>query len=131
MARNRTRTLTEVELEFMKIVWQMGEVSTDDVLEALAREGRHLSDGTVRKMLSILVRKGYLERRREGKAFLHRAKVREDLATRNMLMDLLKRAFGGSAALMIAALMESRAIHPEDIEEIKRLIALREEEVPK
>lgn len=126
MARRKARTLTEVELEFMQIVWNRGQVTTEDLLEALRRQGRDLSDGSVRKMLSILVAKGYVSRRRRGRGFLYRAKVPKDRANRRMVRDLAKRAFGGSAALMVAALLDSRRVSGEDIRKIKRLIEERE-----
>ena len=66
MPRRKTRTLTEVELEFMQILWAEGEASTEDVQEALRRRGRELADGSVRKVLAILIDKGYATRRREG-----------------------------------------------------------------
>ena len=52
MARRISPTFTEVELEFMRIVWPAGEVTTEDVLTALRKRGRDLSDGSVRKILS-------------------------------------------------------------------------------
>jgi hypothetical protein len=56
MARRKTRTLTEVELEFMQAVWAADrEVTTEDVLDALRRQGRELAGGSVRKVLSILL----------------------------------------------------------------------------
>ena len=126
MVRRKTRTLTEVELEFMQIIWACREVTTEDVMEALRKQGRHLSDGTVRKMLSILVRKGYLSRRRQGRSFFYAPTVCKGDATRTMVVDLLKRAFGGRAALMVAALMDSQSVREEDLDEIKRIIAARE-----
>ena len=123
MARRKARTLTEVELKFMRVVWTSGEVSTEDVLEELAAHGHPLSDGSVRKMLSILVDKGYLRRRRDGRAFLYRATVAEKTAKRSMVSDLLKRAFDGSASLMVAALIDERSLGEKEIREIKRLIA--------
>jgi predicted transcriptional regulator len=128
VARRRTRTLTEVELEFMQVVWSAdGEVGTEDVQEALAEQGRDLSGGSVRKVLSILMDKGYLTRRREGRGFVYKARVPEEKANRNMLGDLLKRAFGGSAALMVATLLEGGNVSRRELKEIKRLIAEREE----
>lgn len=128
MARRKSRTLTEVELEFMQVVWNAREVTTEDVMKALGSQGRHLSDGSVRKMLSILVKKGYLSRRRLGRAFLYKAIVDEQEATRKMVKDLLKRAFDGKAALMVATLLQSRALSKKEIDEIKRLIASHKKE---
>jgi predicted transcriptional regulator len=79
-------------------------------------------------MLSILLAKGYLERRREGLSFLYKPTVDEHQARRTMVGDLLKRAFDGKAALMVAAMIEGRDVREEDLEEITRLIAERQKE---
>ena len=126
MARRKSRTLTEVELEFMQVVWEAREVTTEDVLEALRRQGRELSDGSVRKVLSILVAKGYLSRRPEGRGFRYRPEVPKDRANRHMLLDLVDRAFRGSAPLMVASLLGTGRLSDADIRKIKRLIAERE-----
>ncbi len=128
MGRRKSRTFTEVELEFMQVVWAAGEVSTNHVQEVLDGRGRNLSDGSIRKILSILVKKGHLTRRREGRAFLYKPKVREGQANRKMVQDLVKRAFGGSAALMVAALIDSNPLNERDLKDIKRLIAKPEKE---
>ena len=128
MGRRKSRTFTEVELEFMQVIWAAGEVTTDHVQKVLKGRRRNLSDGSIRKILSILIKKGHLTRRREGRAFLYKARVREGQAHRKMVQDLVKRAFGGSAGLMVAALFEGNALDERDLNDIKRLIALHEQE---
>ena len=122
MARRRSRTLTEVELEFMHVIWAKSQVTTEDMMTALQSQGRDLADGTIRKMLSILVEKGYVSRRRSGRGFIYKPKMGKGQATTNMVVDLLKRAFSGNASLMVAALIDSSAVRGRDIKEIKRLI---------
>jgi len=126
MPRRKSRTLTEVELEFMQVVWQAGEVTPEEVLEHLRRQGRNLSDGSVRKILSILVTKGYLSRRPEGRTFRYRAEVPKGRANRSLLMDLVNRAFAGSPALMVAALLDGPRLNDKDLKKIKQLISQRE-----
>ena len=128
MPRRKSRTLTEVELEFMQVVWDLEEVTTSDVQKRLARKGRKLSDGAIRKILSILVTKGYLSRRLAGtgKSFCYWADVPQDQATKHMLVDLVDRAFRGSGLLMVAALLDSRKVSRADIKKIKQLIAKQE-----
>ena len=126
VARRRSTTLTEVELEFMQVIWSADEITSEAVQDALRRQGRDLTGGTVRKMIGILFEKGYLSRRRQGQGFLYRAKVDEKQATRTMVTDLLTRAFGGRASLMVAAMLDSRAVRDGDVAEIKRLIARHE-----
>jgi len=126
MPRRKSRTLTEVELEFMQVIWELGEVTTEDVLGRLRSRGRELSDGSVRKILSILVAKGYLSRRPEGRCFRYKAEVGEGRANRSMVMDIVNRAFGGSAALMVAALLDSPKVGEKELAKIKDLIASKE-----
>lgn len=128
MARRKSRILTDVELEFMHVIWDCGEVTTEVVLDALRHKNRDLADGSVRKVLSILEAKGYVARRQEGRGFVYWATVPKDQANRGMVTDLLTRAFGGSAALMVAALVDSDSVSEADLAEIKRLIADRERE---
>ena len=127
MPRRKSRTLTEVELEFMLIIWQAGEVTPEDVLTQLRRQGRELSDGSVRKILSILLAKGYLSRRPEGKTFRYRAEVAKGQAKGSLLMDLVNRAFAGSPAMMVAALLDNPKVSAADLKKIKQLIAEGEE----
>lgn len=126
----KRRILTEVELEIMQVVWASEEITAEGIVEVLAQQGRELTGGSVRKMLSILERKGYVTRRPSGrgKAFLYKAMVPQGKANRKMVLDLLKRAFGGSGALMVAALLETQAVNQKDIEKIGKLISKHRKE---
>jgi predicted transcriptional regulator len=128
MARPRSRTLTDVELEFMEVLWDRGTASTEDVQAALGARGRELTGGSIRKVLSILMSKGYVARRAEGRSFLYRALVPRHKARRSMLNELLSKAFGGSPALMMATLLDADSVSAGDLEEIRALIEEREQQ---
>ncbi len=123
MARRTSPTFTEVELEFMHVVWELGEATSEDIRIALKKQGRDLADGSIRKILSILTRKGHLARRPDGRGFLYRAAQPVSEARAGMVRDLLDRAFEGSVSLMAAALLDARDVRDGDIEAIRRLLA--------
>jgi len=123
MARQKSRVFTEVELEFMHVLWKLGEATPDDVQSALSEQGRHISVGSIRNMLGIMMGKGYVIRRKIGKAFLYRAKIHKHQARKTMIQDLLIYAFDGSESLVVAALLDRSDIRGEELEEIKRIIA--------
>ena len=131
MARRTKSTLTEVELEFMQILWTDIKASPEDLKNALVKKGRTLTGGSVRKMLSILMKKGYVERVKQGKKYVYSAKVRQAQANKSMIHDLLNRAFGGSPSLMVATLLDNRTVSDEDIEKIEKLITERKKEARK
>ena len=128
MARRKTRSFTEVELEFMRILWERGDSSPDDIADVLAARGRTLSGGSIRNVLAIMGEKGYVVRRKEGKAFFYRAKIREEEARTGMVNDLLDTIFSGSESLLVASLLERHDIRPEELETIARLIEERKRE---
>jgi predicted transcriptional regulator len=127
MARRTSRSFTEVELEFMHILWEKGEASPDDIGEAFAAAGRPLSGGSIRNVLAIMREKGYVSRRKEGKAFLYRARVQKEEARTGMVRDLLDQAFAGSESLLVSSLLDTGDIRQDELEKIERLIAERKE----
>jgi BlaI family penicillinase repressor len=129
MARRKALTLTEVELEFMHVIWDAGQVTTEDVQTALRRQGRALADGSIRKVLAILLAKGYLWRQPQRRGFIYGAKVPREQANRHMVLDLVKRAFGGSAALMVSTLIDGLPLSEAELRRVKRLITEREKGV--
>ncbi len=128
MSNRKSSTFTEVELEFMQILWDQDEMNTDDIQKMLNDQDRNLTDGSIRKVLSILMEKGHIERRREGRSFFYKVKTVKEHAKRNIVSDMLKRAFSGSASSLVAALLDSNEVDDEDIEKIKVMIEKREQE---
>jgi BlaI family transcriptional regulator, penicillinase repressor len=127
MARRKSRSFTEVELEFMRILWERGEVSPDAIKDELVARGRSLSGGSIRNMLAIMREKGYASRRKDGKTFLYRPKIREDEARIIMARDLVETVFAGSESLLVASLLERGDVRPGELAEIERLISERKE----
>jgi predicted transcriptional regulator len=126
MPRKKARTLTELELRIMQVVWQHGEISVQGVQEALKKQGKPLALPSIRTMLSILQDKGYVARRRDGRAHLYTAKIARGDAQKRILRDIVKRAFRGSAAGLVAALVEADLVGDDELEDIRRLIEERE-----
>ena len=122
MPRRKSRTLTELELEIMQVVWRKDEIAVEEIRTAIEETGKPLALPSIRKMLSILQEKGYVSRRAKGRGHLYRAVVSESQAHRGFLADLVERAFDGSATDLVAALLKSKMVSKREIKEVKRLI---------
>lgn len=97
MARTASEQPTELELEILKVLWQESPLPVAKVGERLAEHAeRELTHSSVITMLNIMVRKGFLRRQKEGKAFLFAPKVRQEDINGNFVGDLVLRVFGGS-----------------------------------
>ncbi|MFC1528550.1 BlaI/MecI/CopY family transcriptional regulator [Candidatus Latescibacterota bacterium] len=122
MGLRKSRLFTEGELDFMKVLWGLGEAIPEEIQKALHKFGRKLTGGTIRNVLVVMIEKGYVTRRKKGKVYLYKAKVSEDQAKKFMLQDLLEKAFGGSESHMVATLLKNSEVRKEEMDEIKRLI---------
>jgi len=122
MPRKKSPTLTDRELTFMNIIWENGEVTADDILRELERNDKPISSGSIRNILSIMMVKGYVERRQEGKSFLYRAKTKKMEAGQSMLRYLLVKVFDGSESQVVAALFDHGRIPKKELDTIKRMI---------
>ncbi|MCG3198303.1 MAG: hypothetical protein GHCLOJNM_02801 [bacterium] len=122
MARRPSKTLTELELEIMKIVWDREEATVEEIRDALAHHGKPLALPSVRKMLSILQEKGYVARRPQGRGHAYRTTISRTQAHRSFIRDLVDRAFEGSALGLVVALLKSNLVREDEIAEVKELI---------
>lgn len=112
--------LTEVELEIMHVVWQIGDATVKQVHDVLAAR-RPVAYTTVMTMLGLLAKKGHLKREESGKAFVYRPAHPKGRVVSKMLDDFVARVFHGSARPLVLALLKDRKISKRDLEEISRL----------
>lgn len=122
MARPAARFPTELEFAILKILWSGGELPVRDVRSQLAEQGRELAHTTVVTTLNTMVKKKYLKRRLDGKAYLFRTRVAQEDLSRGMLSDVVDRVFDGSAVALMLNLLGSEHVTEEEHRELRRLI---------
>jgi predicted transcriptional regulator len=118
--RPRSKTLTEQELEIMKIVWERERATVRDVYEALL-ERRKVAYTTIMTMMKILEQKGFLKKSQEDRAFLYRAAQPKRQVVGAMVKDFINRVFNGSAEPLLVHLVEEHHLTQKDLEEIAKL----------
>jgi len=72
----RTRTLGDLQLAIMRILWQRREATVAEVHRALFDE-RRLAPTTIATMLVKLEKKGVVTHRLEGRRYVYRPSVEE------------------------------------------------------
>ena len=121
MARRKSPTLTEVELELMDILWQKGSATVGEMVEALPKD-RPLAYSSVLTMMRILEQKGYVEHEKESRAYIYRPLIDRREAQKSVISYLLKRFFNDSPELLVVNLLEHEEIGAAEIKRLKRLI---------
>jgi len=119
--RAKSLTLTDQELEIMKIVWAREQATVRDVYEALL-ERRKIAYTTVMTMMKILEQKKYLRKSQEDRAYLYRPVKPKNQVLQGMVREFLDRVFNGSAEPLLLHLLEDRKLSEKDLREISRMI---------
>ncbi len=114
-------TLTELQLDILRVFWTRGEATTQDVHDDLAST-RALAPTTVSTLLSRLEKKGVLAHRRKGRQHVYRALVTEGQVRRSKVRDLTEALFGGDPAALVSHLVRSDEIDPAELDRIRRLL---------
>ncbi|MHB8797308.1 MAG: BlaI/MecI/CopY family transcriptional regulator [Thermoanaerobaculia bacterium] len=120
MTKPRPGPLTEVELEIMHVVWELGDATVKQVHEVLSTR-RPVAYTTVMTMLGLLAKKGHLKREESGRAFVYRPAHPKGRVVSRMLDDFVERVFRGSARPLVLALLKDRKISKRELDEIARL----------
>src|SRR3954463_14780745 len=118
--RRRSATLTEQELEIMKIVWDRETVTVRDVYEALL-ERRKVAYTTVMTMMKILEQKGRLKKTQAERAYVYRAAQPKGQGIGAVARGSAPRLYRVPAAPLLAHLVEEPNRPKQDLEEIPRL----------
>jgi BlaI family transcriptional regulator, penicillinase repressor len=118
--RPKASTLTEQELEIMKIVWEREQATVRDVYEKLL-EKRKVAYTTVMTMMKILEGKKYLKKTQADRAYLYRPTQPKNKVVGAMVRDFVNRVFNGAAQPLLVHLVEEHKLSREDLEEIARL----------
>src|SRR5437660_7222215 len=118
--RRPSSTLTEQELEIMKIVWEREKATVRDVYEALL-ERRKVAYTTVMTMMKILEQKKYLKKTQAERAYVYRPAQPKRQVIGAMVREFVNRVFNGSAEPLLVHLVEEHGLTTEELEEIARL----------
>jgi BlaI family transcriptional regulator, penicillinase repressor len=119
--RTKKQTLTEQELEIMKVVWQLERATVREVYEEL-RKQRPLAYTTVMTMMNILEQKNHLEKWREDRAFVYKATQPKSRVVTEMVQDLLDRVFNGSAEPLVLHLVNERKLSEKELQKIAKMV---------
>jgi len=124
-ARQDTSILTDGELEMMNPLWELGEASVRQVLDALPAE-RDLAYTTVATMLRVLEQKGFVRSRKEGRSVMYTPAVAKPAYQSHSVGRLVKQLFAGSTTSLVRQLLAAEDVSAEDLAAIRELLDAEE-----
>ena len=114
--------LSRREREMMNIIFRSGKATATEVLEAMAEPPSY---SAVRATLRVLEQKGHLRHQHDGTRYVYTPTVNREKARNSALDQLLATFFEGSAANVVATLIEKSKdeMTPEELDRLSQLIA--------
>jgi BlaI family transcriptional regulator, penicillinase repressor len=123
MNKNKAENLSPANFEIMKIVWEKGEVTINDVVDAInAKREDELRRTTIQVQMNRLEEYGWLKHRKEGRTFYYTAVKEKQKTRRDIVMDIKERVFSGSHTELVKCLVDGSDLKPNDIKELRQLL---------
>ena len=117
----KSKMLTDVELELMTILWRIGEGSVTSVIAELP-EGRDLAYTSVSTMLRILEQKQILKTRKEGRSHIYIPLLSKTDYEVKTVRHVVDNVFDGAPITLIRTLLDTVNLDNEELEEIRKII---------
>lgn len=114
-------SLPDAELDVLSCLWKHGELTAREVRENLNRS-RPMTHSAVSTLLTRLLDKGMVTRKKSGRSFVYRAVRKAQRAGRRVVSDTLEKVFGGNPAAVVSSLFETRKPTAAELDELQELL---------
>ena len=126
MTKPTTPRPTDAELAILRVLWERGPSTVREVHEVLQDGGGYT---TVLKLMQIMTEKGLVVRDESQRAHVYSARATQEKTQRQLVTDLVERAFGGSPAQLAMQALSTKKTSPEELAELRRLLDSLDKEV--
>jgi predicted transcriptional regulator len=121
MPRTPSDQPTDGELEILNVLWDRGPSELGAVHAAL-NERRKVALTTVATMLSVMLGKGLVSRKKSGRAFAWSPRMSRSKAARGLVGKVIDGVFDGSTERLVAHLLDDQKLTNAERDEILRLL---------
>ena len=118
---SKTPRPTDAELAILRVLWQLGPSTVRQVHDVLMRE-RPTAYTTALKLLQIMTEKGLVRRDEADRTHIYHPRLTEEQTQRQLIRDLMDRAFGGSSSKLVLQALASKRASSDELAEIRRML---------
>ena len=112
---------TKAELEILRVLWKEGPLSVREVLNIL-NTSRPTGYTSVLKTMQIMTEKELVNRDDTRRPQVYDARHSEERTQKQLLGDLIQRAYGGSVKTLVMHAVGTKKPSPADLEAIEKLL---------
>jgi len=121
MSKRKLPRPTDAELEILRVLWDRGPSTVRHVHETLERV-RAVGYTTVLKLMQIMAEKGLVLRDESQRSHVYRPQLKEEATQKQLLRDLMQRAFAGSAEKLVMQALSTKKVTAKELAEIRKLL---------
>jgi predicted transcriptional regulator len=115
-------SISTAESRVMEALWRRNPLTAEEIVAEVAGP-QGWTEATVKSLVNRLLTKGAIEAEKAGRRYLYRPCVDRQAYLSQESRGLLDRLFGGRIGPLVSLFSETNQLSPEDIAELKRLIA--------
>jgi predicted transcriptional regulator len=112
---------TEGELAILRALWTSGPATVRQIQQSM-NVVKPTGYTTVLKMLQIMTEKGLVERDESARPQIYRPRKTQEHTQRQLVRDLLQRAFGGSVKALVLQALAGKKSSPEELAAMEELL---------
>jgi len=121
MSKRQLPLPTDAELDILRVLWDRGASTVRQVHEALSAS-REVGYTTVLKLMQIMAEKGLVERDESQRSHVYRAAVPAERTQKQLVSDLMDRAFAGSTEQLVLQALASKRASKGELDQIRKLL---------
>ncbi len=121
MARRKSSRPTDRELTILRILWDKGPSTVRDVNEAMNKDS-NTGYTTTLKLMQIMTEKGLVLRDESQFKHVYRPALTEEKAQKQLVGDLLDRAFSGSAEKLVMRALSAKKVSAKELASIRKML---------
>jgi len=121
MPRRTSPRPTDRELTILRILWDNGPSTVREVNEAMSK-GQDTGYTTTLKLMQIMTEKGLLVRDESQRQHVYRPAFTEERTQKQLVGDLLDRAFSGSAEKLVMRALSAKKVSAKELARIRKLL---------
>jgi predicted transcriptional regulator len=121
MPRPTSSHPTEVEMQILRILWELGPSPVREIHKRLeAAKGTNYS--TTVKMLAVMLQKGLVKRNEDAQPHVYRPALTRAKTGKRILDDLIEKVYEGSAMTLVLQALSASKATKEELSEIRRIL---------
>jgi predicted transcriptional regulator len=117
---------TEVELQILRILWELGPSPVRDIHARLAAE-KGTNYSTTVKMLAVMLDKGLVRRDEDASPHVYRPAMSRQTAGKRMIRELIEKVYDGATMSLVLHALSSAKATRQELDELRQLLDEMEE----